>query len=161
VNNELVTESPESNTRLVQINRDRLSIPDDSLLRIPQPEFQEPVRAAVDELTDRLSDVVGIVLYGSVAHGDADRRSDIDLWVLTRGERAANQREANTVARDLEEMRFDGNRYAYDIDIEAVQGVPAYRDDIREIVVSGIPIYTTDDFETVQNLLRDHGDDDE
>jgi hypothetical protein len=81
--------------------------------------------------------------------------------VLTRGERAANQREANTVARDLEEMRFDGNRYAYDIDIEAVQGVPAYRDDIREIVVSGIPIYTTDDFETVQNLLRDHGDDDE
>lgn len=161
VENGLVVESPESNRRLVQINRARLSVPDDPVLRIPQPEFQEPVKAAVDELTDCLDGVVGVILFGSVARGEADRRSDIDLWVLTRGDRAANQREANAVARDLEDAEFDGNRYAYDIDVEAIQSVPTYTEDIREIVVSGIPVYTTRKFETVEKLLLEEGTDDE
>ncbi|WP_176450690.1 MULTISPECIES: nucleotidyltransferase domain-containing protein [Halorubrum] len=161
VENELVVESPENNQRLVQINRERLAIPDDPLLRIPQPEFQKPVKAAVDELTDRLEGVIGIVLYGSVARGEADRRSDIDLWVLTTNDRAPNQREANAVGRDLEDAEFDGNRYAYDIDVEAVQAIPMYTEDIREIVVSGIPIYSTTKFETVEKLLLEGGDSDE
>jgi predicted nucleotidyltransferase/biotin operon repressor len=161
IDNGLVIESPESNRRLVQINRTRLSVPDDPILRIPQPEYQEPAKAAVDELTARLDGVVGVILFGSVARGEADRRSDIDLWVLTQGERAANQREANAVARDLEDAEFNGNRYAYDIDVEAVQSVPAYTEDIREIVVSGIPIYTTNTFETVEKLLLEKGDGDE
>ena len=159
--NDLVTESLESNRRLVQINRQRLSIPDDPILRIPQLEYHQPVKAAVTELRENISDVVGIILYGSVARGEADRRSDIDLWVLTRYGRAESQREANTIARDLEEMEFDGDRYAYDIDVEAVQAIPAYTDDIREIIVSGIPVYKTSDFETVENLLLEEGSDDE
>ncbi|MCD2201233.1 MULTISPECIES: nucleotidyltransferase domain-containing protein [unclassified Halobacterium] len=159
--NDLITESPQSNQRLVQINRQRLSIPDDPILRIPQPEYHQPVKTAVTKLREIISDVVGIILYGSVARGDADRRSDIDLWVLTRSGRAESQREANTIARDLEDMEFDGDRYAYDIDVEAVQAIPAYTDDIREIIVSGIPVYKTSDFETVENLLLEEGAGDE
>ncbi|MFC7135330.1 MULTISPECIES: nucleotidyltransferase domain-containing protein [Salinibaculum] len=151
--NDLVVESPESNQRLIQINRQRLSIPDDPILRIPQPEYHHPVKAAVTKLRENISDVVGIILYGSVARGDADRRSDIDLWVLTRAGRAESQREANAIARDLEDAEFDGDRYAYDIDVEAAQAIPTYTDDIREIIVSGIPVYKTSDFETVENLL--------
>lgn len=161
VENGLVVESPESNQKLVKINRSRLSVPDDPILRIPQPEFHHPVKAAVDDLTDRLDGVIGVLLYGSVARGGADRRSDIDLWVLTQSDRAANQREANAVARDLEDAKFDGNRYAYDIDVEAVQAVPTYTEDIREIIVSGIPIYTTSKFETVEKLLLEEGGADE
>ncbi|KKF39699.1 nucleotidyltransferase [Halorubrum saccharovorum] len=161
VENGLVVESPKNNQRLVQINRERLAIPDDPLLRIPQPEFQKPVKAAVDELTDRLDGVIGIVLYGSVARGEADRRSDIDLWVLTTNDRAPNQREANAVGRDLEDAEFDGNRYAYDIDVEAVQAIPTYTEDVREIVVSGIPIYSTTKFETVEKLLLEEGNSDD
>ena len=161
VENGLVIESPDSNQRLVRINRERLAVPDDPLLRIPQPEFQEPVKAAVDKLTACLDGVIGIVLYGSVARGEADRRSDIDLWVLTTNDRAPNQREANAVGRDLEDVEFDGNRYAYDIDVETVQGIPTYTEDIREIVVSGIPIYSTNKFETVEKLLLEEGDSDE
>ncbi len=157
--NGLVVESPDSNQRLIQINRNQLTVPDDPILRIPQPEFHKPVKAANEELRSRISDVVGIILYGSVARGEADRRSDIDLWVLTRSGRAESQREANAVARDLEEIEFDGDRYAYDIDVEAVQAIPSYTEDIREIVVSGIPIYKTDDFETVENLLLEGGKD--
>jgi predicted nucleotidyltransferase len=92
-----------------------------------------------------------------VARGEADRRSDIDLWVLTRSGRAESQRDANTIARDLEETAFDGDRYVYDIDVEAVQAIPTYTEDIREIVVSGIPVYTTSDFDTVENLLLEEG----
>jgi predicted nucleotidyltransferase/biotin operon repressor len=161
VENGLVVESPESNQRLVQINREQLAIPDDPLLRIPQPEFQKPVKAAVDELTGRLDGVIGIVLYGSVARGEADRRSDIDLWVLTTNDRAPNRREANAVGRDLEDAEFDGNRYAYDIDVEAVQAIPTYTEDIREIVVSGIPIHSTNKFEKVEKLLLEEGDSDD
>lgn len=159
--NDLVIDSPESNQRLVRINRQHLSIPDDPILRIPQSEYHRPVKAAVTELRESINDVVGIILYGSVARGEADRRSDIDLWVLTRSERADSQREANAIARDLEDTEFDGDRYAYDIDVEAVQAIPAYTDDIREIVVSGIPVYKTSDFETVENLLLEEGADDE
>jgi predicted nucleotidyltransferase len=159
--NDLVVESPESNQRLVQINRQRLSIPDDPILRIPQPEYHQPVKAAVTRLCENLNGVVGVILYGSVARGDADRRSDIDLWVLTRSERAESQREANAIARDLEDTEFDGDRYAFDIDVEAVQAVPAYTEDIREIVVSGIPVYKTNEFETVENLLLAEGAADE
>jgi len=108
------------------------------------------ISAGISVLVDNL---VGIILYGSVARGEADRRSDIDLWVLTRSGRAVNQREANAVARELEERVFDGDRYAYDIDIESVNSIPDYTAAIREIVVSGIPIYTTDDFETVEEYL--------
>lgn len=159
--NGLVVDSSESNQRLVRINRRRLSVPDDPILRIPQAEYHKPVKAAVRELREEISGVVGIVLYGSVARGDADRRSDIDLWVLTRSGRAESQREANAVARELEETEFDGDRYAYDIDVEAVQAIPTYTEDIREIVVSGIPVYETGDFETVENLLLEEGGDDE
>jgi len=159
--NDLLIESPEGNQRLVQINRQRLSIPDDPILRIPQPEYHQPVKTAVTKLRDNISDVVGIILYGSIARGDADRRSDIDLWVLTRSGRAESQREANAIARDLEDMVFDGDRYAYDIDVEAVQAIPAYTEDIREIIVSGIPVYKTSDFETVETLLLEEGADDE
>jgi predicted nucleotidyltransferase len=156
--NGLVVDSPESNQRLVQINQRRLSVPDDPILRIPQPEYHQPVKTAVEELCEKISDVVSIILYGSVARGDADRRSDIDLWILTQSGRAESQREANAIARDLEETTFDGDRYAYDIDVEAVQAIPTYSEDIREIVVSGIPVYKTSDFETVENLLLE-GDD--
>ena len=159
--NALITESPESNRRFVQINRQRLAIPSDPILRIPQSEYHLAVNAAVTELRENVSDIVGIILYGSVARGDADRRSDIDLWVLTRSERAECQREANAVARNLEDRKFDGDRYAYDIDVETVQGIPAYTDGIREIIVSGIPVYKTSDFKTVENLLLEEGTADE
>lgn len=161
IDNGLVVESPEGNQRSVQINRQRLSVPDDPILRIPQSEFHEPVKAAVDSLTSALDDVEGIVLYGSVARGEADRRSDIDLWVLTQGNRAENQRETNAVARNLEEQQFDGERYAYDIDVEEVQAIPTYTEDIREIIISGIPVYKTDNFVTIESLLLTEGGDDE
>lgn len=155
--NNLLVESREGNRRVISINRDRLQIPDDPILRIPQSEFHQPVKEATSRLTNQLEDVVGIVLYGSVARGEADRRSDIDLWVLTDGDRGAEQREANHIARDLEETQFHGQRYDYQIDVEGVQSIPRYTEDIRDIIGTGIPIYETETFRKVKQILQTEG----
>jgi len=146
--NDLITAQRDGNTRVAKINRERLSRPDDPLLQVPQTEFHTPIRTAVEQLVDRLDTVLGIVLYGSVARGAADRRSDIDLWVLVEEDRMANQRTANTVRQNLEDEEFDTGRYEYEIDIEALPAVPNYTEDIQKILSEGIVIHNTEKFET-------------
>lgn len=152
--NDIVVESRKGNSRVISINRDRLQVPNDPILRIPQSEFHHPVKEATARLTSELDDVVGIVLYGSVARGEADRRSDIDLWVLTDGDRGDEQREANRIARDLEETAFDGQRYDYQVDVEGVRSIPRYTEDVREIIGSGIPLHESETFRKVTALLQ-------
>lgn len=152
--NDLVETVPHGNRTLIHINRDRLEVPDDPILRIPQSEFHHPVREATDRLSDELPDVVGIILYGSVARGEADRRSDIDLWVLTSGDRSLAQRNTNTIARELENETWDNQRYEFQIDVETVNSIPRYTEDIQKIVGSGITLYEADTFEQVKTILR-------
>jgi len=160
VANDLAVDRRDGTTRLVRINRDRLSRPDDPFLEIPQSEFHEPVRTAATEVRDQLDDVLGIVLYGSVARGEADRRSDIDLWVLVEDDRMANQRTANRVRQGLEDTTFDTGRYAYEIDVEALPAVPNYTAELRDVLSDGLVVYGTEKFDTVQQLIF-HGDPDE
>lgn len=159
-NNDLVVEEHDGARRLVQINRDRLTLPGDPYLEIPQSEFYAPVKAATDALLDELDGVLAVVLYGSVARGEADRRSDVDLWVLVREDRTGNQRRANHVRKSLQEDAFDGDRYAFDIDVEGLQAVPTYTDDLREILRDSIPVHRTDEFDTVRTMIL-HGEIDE
>jgi predicted nucleotidyltransferase len=160
VANDLAVERRTGNTRAVHVNRNRLSKPDDPVLQIPQSEFHTPVRTAVNELRDALDTVVGIVLYGSVARGEADRRSDIDLWVLVEEDRMSHQRTANRVRQELEDQTFDTGRYEFEIDVESLPAVPNYADELREILSDGIVIHSTEKFDTVQNMIF-HGDLDE
>lgn len=158
--NGLVVEERDGVRRLIQINRNRLTIPDNPYLEIPQSEFQTPVKAATEAILSELDGVLGVVLYGSVARGDADRRSDIDLWVLVREDRMSNQRKANQVRQSLEEDTFDSNRYAFEIDVEGVQAVPNYMEDLQEILRDSIAVHQTEEFKTVCNMVL-HGDVDE
>jgi len=119
--------------------------------------FTTTVRAAVDELRNELDEVLGIVLYGSVARGKADRRSDIDLWVLVEDDRMEKQRTANRVRQDLEDSEFDTGRYAYEIDVEALPAIPSYTEEIRIILSDGLVLYDTEKFDTVQQMIF-HGD---
>ena len=153
VANDLITDQRDGNTRVAKINQERLSRPDDPLLQIPQAEFHTPVRTAIKQLSDQLDTVIGIVLYGSVARGTADRRSDIDFWVLVEEDRMANQRTANTIRQDLEDEEFDTGRYAYDIDVETLPAVPNYVENIQEILSEGIVIHDTENFETIREMV--------
>lgn len=158
--NDLVVDRRDGNSRIVSINPDRLLRPDDPVLQIPQVEFQTPVRVAIEQLRDELDTVIGIVLYGSVARGEADRRSDIDLWVLVDGDRMANQRTANRVRQELEDREFDTGRYAYEIDIESLPAVPNYVNEIQDVLSDGLVVHGTAKFDTVQGMVF-HGDLDE
>ncbi|WP_115891645.1 nucleotidyltransferase domain-containing protein [Haloferax sp. Atlit-48N] len=158
--NNLVIDRREGNTRLVHVNRARLSRPDDLFLQIPQSEFQPPVRTATNELVENLDGVIGILLYGSVARGNADRLSDIDLWVLVEEDRMANQRTANRVRQDLEERQFETGRYAYDIDVESLPAIPNYTEELREVLRGGLVVYDSEKFETVRKMVF-HGELDE
>lgn len=152
--NDLVIVTPEGNKKLVSINRERIETPENDVLRIPQSEFQQPVREAVDALIDRLDDVLGILVYGSVARGEADRQSDIDLWVLVREDRSRNQQRAAELAKDLAETRIDGDRYGFHIVVESPESVPAYTEDIASIVTAGLPVYRTEEFEQFRSLME-------
>lgn len=143
----------EGNSRLVRINTERLSRPEDPVLMVPQAEFHAPVRAAVEELTDQLDGIVGIVVYGSVATGEADRRSDIDLWVLVEESRMENQRAANTVRKRLEGREFPDGRYPFEIDVESLQALPQYEYELREILSGGIVLHDTEEFRKVRNFI--------
>lgn len=158
--NDLVVEQREGTRRMIGINRERLSVPDDPYLHIPQGEFHAPTKAATETIVERLDGVLAVVLYGSVVRGEADRRSDIDLWVLVETDRSENQRRANEIREELEEKTFDGSRYEFDIDVEALPAVPNYASDIREIIQTGLTTHETEKFETVQNMVL-HGELDE
>lgn len=96
----------EGNARRVHLNKDRFNDPSDPILDVPQTSFQTPVRVAHRYIEDELDGVKGIVLFGSVARGDADRRSDIDLWMLVAENHLKQRHEANRLAKRLEGLRI-------------------------------------------------------
>ena len=102
----LVETFHEGNARRVHINRARLNSPDDPIRNIPQTQFQTPVRVAQQYIETELGDVHGIILFGSVARGDADRQSDVDLWVLVDGDHMQHRHEANKLAKHLAELKI-------------------------------------------------------
>jgi predicted nucleotidyltransferase len=136
--NDLVVTETEGNRRLVGINRARVSKPDDPVLRIPQTEFHPPVRAALDRLQAELDDVKGVLVFGSVARGQADRQSDIDLWVLA-GDRG-QQHRANELAKELGQEPFDGDRYEFQILVETPASASGHGDRLEDVFTDAITL---------------------
>ena len=54
--------------------------------------------------------------------------------MLVREGWASNQRQANHIRQSPEEETFGGDRYAFDIDVEALQGIPTYAEELQEII---------------------------
>ena len=154
---DLVHITREGNKKLVQINRERLSKPDDPILRIPQAEFHDPIRILVDQLQDQLDNVAGILIFGSVARGEADRASDIDCFVLVNDEKATAQRRAHELARDLESQRFDGDRFQFQILVESGRSVTNIGERLREIFTEAIVLYETDELQDAKEEVLTNG----
>lgn len=141
--NGLLVVAPEGNRRLVGINRDRLSKPDDPILHIPQQEFHPPIRAALDRLCAELDGLAGVLVFGSVARGQADRQSDIDLWVLA-DDRTSRQHRANKLATELGQERFDGERYEFQILVESPESARGHGDRLEDVFTDGITLVDSD-----------------
>jgi len=116
----------------------------DPLFAIPQQQFRKPVRKFLDELrnrvdtADKVADVVGVVLFGSVARGDADRSSDIDLFVVVEGDGTHGRRIGTKTARELEDQSFDGDRYQFEILVETPESAMSRAENLKEIFDEGI-----------------------
>lgn len=140
--NALIVVETEGNRRLVGINRHRMTKPDDPILRLPQPEFHPPVRTALTRIRDELGSVNGVLVFGSVARGQADRQSDIDLWVLA-GDRA-DQHRANELAAELGQERFNGDRYEFQILVETPESARSNGDRLEDVFTDAITLMDSD-----------------
>lgn len=148
-----VRETPQRN--YVSIDPDRLQKAD-PLLAIPQSEFRAPVRAFVDRVREAVNgsteadDLLGVVVFGSVARGEADRRSDIDLFVLVDGDRTAARRAVTDVVAALSEERFDGDRFAFEPYVETPASARRAGGKLREILAEGITVAGGDELQAVR-----------
>lgn len=130
----------------VSIDPDRLR-KDDPVFAVEQSEFHEPIRAFVDRVgtavddADDVEEVVAVVVFGSVARGEADRRSDIDLFVVVEGDRTSARRVVADVVADLGERRFDGDRYDFEPYVESVESARRAGGKLREILDEGITVH--------------------
>jgi biotin operon repressor len=151
-----VRETPQRN--YVSIHPERLQ-KDDPLLTIEQVEFRAPIRAFVDRTvdalgaTDEVEDLVGILVFGSVARGEADRRSDIDLFVVVRGDRTTARRTITDVVAELEAERFNGDRFEFEPYVETTESATRAGSKLKEIFQEGITVYGGDELTDLRTAV--------
>jgi predicted nucleotidyltransferase len=120
--------------KMVWINPERIHDPADPFLKIPQEEYREPARVLVNAIRKRMDGVRGIVLFGSIAKGDADRMSDVDIIVITSKAKRLEAKAA-LIESDALRGRLLGERYRVNIIVEEVS-------DIQEALLSN-PAFST------------------
>lgn len=147
---EVIETRREGNQKLISINRDRIQKPDDPLLVIPQEPFRTPVKAFLDALQEQQDDLVGVLVFGSVARGEADRASDIDLFILVKDELMAARRSIQDIRQDVSNRAFDGDRYEFQVMVESVQSAEQYGEKLQTIFSEGITLYQTDQLDAVR-----------
>lgn len=136
-----------------QINGDRLS-ERTGVAAIPQMEFHAPVRALRERVLEDVDDLAGLVVFGSVARGEADRQSDIDVFVAVSSDTPTEARRTVTdIVGDLESERFDGDRYSFHQYVESLESMRNYGDRLAEIMIESIPLYTTDEFDALRRTI--------
>jgi predicted nucleotidyltransferase len=133
----------------IMIDREHLQR-SDPVFMIPQSEFRKPVQAYLDALDTRIEEsedldaLVGIILFGSVARGTADRRSDIDLLVIVDGDLTYGRRISTALARDIEEESFDGHRYEFEVLVETPDTAVSHGAELTGIFDEGLVLNRSD-----------------
>lgn len=149
---DIVETAPDGRTQQVQINRERLTKPD-PVLSIPQGEFHQPVQAFLRQVQDKLDELVGVVLFGSVARGEADRASDIDLLVIVDEDRSEARRTVQSVVSELEDQQFEGNRYTFQPLVESTDSVQRIGDRLRPQFDDAITLVGSDQLSELRTEL--------
>jgi len=153
---DLIEPKTDGRRSLIRINHSRVKKPDDEYLEIPQKEFREPVQEFVEGAKERQGEnLVGIILFGSVARGNADRASDIDIQVIVDDDLTAARRDLQDVRQRIEEERFDGERYELQVLVESTESAKSYGEKLQEIFSEGIILYSTDELADVRGAVFD------
>ncbi|MBS1263422.1 MAG: hypothetical protein MAG715_00603 [Methanonatronarchaeales archaeon] len=137
---DLIRERREGRRRLIRINQKRVESPREPILKIPQEEYRAPVYGFLDELAERNVEPETVVLFGSVARGAADRRSDIDLLLIYETVDPATRQEVQDARKNVENRRFGGERYVFQTMVKSRKGVQNYGPKMRDILMEGIAL---------------------
>lgn len=146
----LIKARREGNRKLISINRDRIQKPDDPIIAIPQESFRTPVKTFLDELRNRQDNLVGVVVFGSVARGTADRTSDIDLFIVVEDDLNAARRTVHEIRQELSTREFEADRYEFQVMVESVASADQYGEKLQTIFSEGITLYRTDCLDEVR-----------
>lgn len=146
--------------KYVSIEPSRLQ-KDDPILAIEQTEYHDPIRAFVQrvdseiENVDDIDQLLGVLVFGSVARGEADRKSDVDVFVLVEGDRTTARRIVSNVSTELGEERFNGDRYTFEPFVESEESARRTGEKLREIFREGVTVYGGDEFQRVRAEVMD------
>lgn len=150
----LVHRERDGRRTLIRIDQESIRKPDDPILEIPQAEFRDPVREFLRQAERKQGEnLVGVVLFGSVARGRADRTSDVDVQVIVREDLVAARRQLQSVRGDLETRTFDGNRYEIQLLVESTESARNFGEKLREIFSEGIVLHETDELDDVREVV--------
>ncbi|MDY6765497.1 MAG: nucleotidyltransferase domain-containing protein, partial [Halobacteria archaeon] len=148
----------EGRKKLISANRDRFHNPEDPLLSIPQEEFRTPIKEFLEKVKkNEGGNLVGVILFGSVARGEADRASDIDLQVIVENDLTESRQELHDIRQEMEDRRFDGERYEFQVLVESVESAESYGEKLQEIFSEGITLYATDRLDQVREVIFSEG----
>ena len=154
----VITVDRSGRANAVQIDPKMLVKPDDPVTVIPQSEYHTPVREILNRLKERIDGDVGVVLFGSVASGTADRASDIDLLVVVEDGRMQAQREAHAIEQEIADERFGGERYEAHIVVETRESASGH-DQISSILGEGLTLRDSPALDAVKQEVFDDGAD--
>lgn len=152
---DLIDTRRDGNRRLISANRDRIQNPADPITQIPQAAFRQPVQAFLEELAESTVTPIGVILFGSVARGDADRASDIDLLIIVDRDVTAARRELTDVRQAVEQQRFDEDRYEFQLMVEAADSVENYGRKLHEIFSEGIVLQDSEQLQDLKQVVFD------
>lgn len=102
---------------------------------------------------DDVDELLGVLVFGSVARGQADRQSDIDCFVVVDGDRTTARRRITDVVADLQSERFDGDRFAFEPYVVSVESADRAGSKLREVFAEGVTVYGSDQLDSLRKAV--------
>lgn len=147
----------EGRKQYVSIHRDRLTKPD-PVLSIPQSEFHKPIRAFVDRVQAEVDNLVGVLLFGSVARGTADRASDIDILVFVQDDKTTARRTVQSIVSTLQQTKFAGDRYNFEALVESTESAKRIGDRLRQQFDEGLILVRSEQLSDIRREVYANGE---
>ncbi len=143
--------------RLISINRDVVTKPEDATLLIPQDEYRIIVKEYMTELKKKIKNIHAIILFGSVANGTADRASDIDIFIAVDNPLRAEQAAAEIAKRYLQKAP-GRERYSVKLLAESLATlskiIESKPKEMAKIIREGIILYHNEKFEKFMEKVK-------
>ncbi|MDY6788422.1 MAG: nucleotidyltransferase domain-containing protein [Candidatus Nanohaloarchaea archaeon] len=138
----IVTER-ERNKKLISVDRRLILKPEDPVLEIPQEEFRTPVKEFLEEVKKEQENLAGVMLFGSVARGEANRTSDIDLLIIVEDNLMKSRREIQELRKKMSQKKFGEEQYEFQVMVESVESASQHGKKLEEIFIQGVALYSS------------------